>query len=876
MKSVKNAEALQVYYTSCRRGLSGYAGFQTRAESAGILPDERREIESKAMYQPPRDLPREPDAETIAACFPKAFRTVNLTSGRIALIRAVYGGQDYSGRWGNYFAHTLVLEDLIDGSWPIDVYAWTGWVSGLADDESEPTALPAIRVDEICAGTDFSFDELGTFLREEQGRTETLAKMLNAVFRRKADSRSLVIRERLELAGLYWVACIQKAFPAQSQRQLTCSTFQFDPRSSLAVNVTVGETDFLFDDGERKYQFYVFDFVTDEHSDVPDAGYEYARVIAKWMASEPRRVEAFHVFASLFEQLEIGPDLLNVVRLYQLEAGEDIALAPSDLQLILGIVRAHARPAALSRLLSAVGGLTRALDPKGPPEEWAAVVRFLTDGAVSTGEAEHRLRACRCWVEAFDNFVVERQRGEDAVLALRSEIERAFVCDPSILAEEFLSDLHIDWVLKHSTPLQARGLGIVMNEIDRSCRQAGRDPSYKSTQAQGLIEAVLDRKPGQPPELQWAFAPYRSDLDGLAATTEFIATLIAAQMHDRSLGPEEWHLACRAVGRSLGSVLATAEPSVRFRLLNILKANDRNTFILVGEWEASIERAADKLEAHWSYEQNVLSDDSKFAKDMASRMAVALIKMLPPDTARKQARSWVESGRCRQLPDDLARSILSMASRDVRFSPEDRTSERLAAQIVAEMAGRRFTLDSNRLQLREAASRALSEPDGTSGLRSVLTSADVDSYGEFVRAVIPGLLSRATTPGAHRRVFLALVVDAHLDAFAESYCRLLGQRPRDRFDDVDLAALVFWLRFAEADSAWPLLGRFREQALDAIATHIASMSGRRRTTIERAVEKQLDPKGPAARRELDSFLGRMSARQSSWLGRLLGRGKTGP
>ena len=869
---VKDAKALQLYYTSCRRGLSGYAGFQTRAESQGLLLDERREIEAKALYQPPRDLPREPDAEAIAGHFPKAFRTVKLSSGRTAVIRAVYTGQDYSDRWGNYFAHALVLDGELEGRWPIDAYTWPGWVEGLADgvDESEPKPLPPVPLGDVAIGTDFSFDELETFLGEGEERAEMLSKMLRAVFRRASDSRSVVIRERLELDGVYWVACIQKAFPPAYQRELTCSTFQFDPRSSLAVNVTTGETDFLFDEGERKYQFYVFDFVTGEHSDVPEEGAEYARALSAWMASDPRRVEGFHGFAALFDHNEFGPDLLHILRLYRLEAGDDVALTTPELHSALEFVNAHARPSAFARVLEAVGEVTRYLDPAVPPEDWALVVRFLAERAASTGEAEHRRRACLAWIDAFDFFVVEQQRDEDVVLSLRGDVEKKFGRDARDIAQEFLSDTHLDWMWEHAARLPSRGLGLVMTEIDRSCRQLGREPTHESQEVRSLIEAVLYREPGQPPDLQWAFAPFRSQVGGLASIANHVVEVLAEQVREGSMPREVWQEACRVVGRSLSGVLTAAGDGLRFKLLNCLKTDDRFAGVLLGEWEVSIDRATDKIEAHSSYEHNVLSDDSKFAGDMRDLMAAALLKVLPLDSQRRQARLWVESDQCRRYSDDVAGTILALASQDVNLSPEDSASERLADQISQELDGRRLKLDLIRLELRAAACRALSAPDGANGLRAVLEEADAGSYGEFVGMVLPRLLSRAATPEGHGRVVLSMVTDAHLRAVAEAYGRFLTQRPTDRFDDVDLAALVFWLRLVETDSAWPLLCRLREPALDVIATRISYMRGKTRSKVDGYLEKSLALQGPQLRRAWEAFLERVDARRPSLIDRARG------
>jgi hypothetical protein len=784
------------------------------------------------------------------------------------LIRAVYVGQDYSDRWGNYFAHALVLDDIGEGRWPIDAFPWAGWVSKLVDDDnSDPVPLPEVDVDELTTRADFSFDELATFLNESDDRRDVLEMMLRAVFRRRVDSRSIVVREQIELNGLYWVACIQKAFPAFCQKDLSCSTFQFDPRSSFAVNATFGETDFLFDEGERKYQFYVFDFETGTHSPVPSDGAEYSRAVAAWMATDPERLRAFHEFASLFKELEIDGRLLHVLKLYQIELGLTAALGSAELRSILEFVREHARPAAFSRLLRSVEHLTKAIQTDGRPEDWAAVVRFLADGASVTGEDEHRLRACQTWLAAFDMLVIARHTPEEMVLGLRTELEKTLPNGARMMSDLFLRDAHVDWIIERASKLSQRTLAIVMNEIDRSFHQTNQTPTHSSQAARNLIEAVVAASP-QPPDLQWAFMPFRSRVEELVAVTEHIASVVAAQVQDGAWTAEQWQNAAVAIGGSLASVLATCDRSVRFTLINVLKTKDGYAPFLYGEWESAMQRASDKSAAHAEYETHVFNGNSKFVVEMPSRMALGLLRMLPADGQRIQARKWVESGRTRQLSEDVAAKILFVASMNVSLVPEDGSSDALAQLIVAECSARKLKITTTRLDLRDTARRCVNEPDGINGLRSILQSIDAESYREFVSVVLPRLLSRATTRGQHRRVVLAMALAESIDIFAERYCSLLFQRSLERVEPVDGAALAFWLKLEQADSAWPLLGSLRERALDAIAARLRAMPKKRRAKIESSLHELDDIKGDQGRKALEAFLERPT--QTSWLGRLFG------
>lgn len=863
---MKDEFAQQLYYTSCRIGLGGHSGFQTRAESQGLLPEERREIESKSLYQPPRDLPYEPDEETIATHFPKAFRTVNLSSGRTALIRSVYCGKDYSGRWGNYFAHALILPDF-EYYWPIDVCAWEGWVGSLSAeaDGEPPTPLPLVRCADLMTAKDFTFEELKTFLSEAEGRKEHFSRMLRAVFRRQTDSRSLLIRERLELDCLYWVACIQKAFPPGYQRELTCSTFQFDPRSALAVNATVGETDFLFDEAERKYQFYLFDFVVNGHSTVPEDGAEYADTIATWMAAEPSHTEGLHAFAGLFKHREISPRLHQILQLYRLvELGEKLTVPASELHSIFNFVQAYAQPQALKQVLDVVSNnVDLVLGASAEPEDWAMVISFLAAGAASTGDSKLLQRAACVWVDTFDTFVVGQQRGEGAVMAARSELARAIGPDARTLAEAFLSTEHLNWLLQNSANLPTHILALVASEIETCSRILGNRAYGWSPKVLDLIKAVLDRKPGQ--DLQWALAPFGPQISGLTVVVRSLGEML-------ELLPSSRQAATLALGRSLASVLRSNGEALRFELIAQLKGEPLLEDVLFEEAAASLEAAVDKVRAHSTYESRALSDDSKFASSMKDRLAMALFHMLPENIARKQGRSYVESGRVQQyMTAELARTILTLASQDMNFDPNDRDAELLATKISAELNRRGLRLDPDRLALRELVRRMLSGLEEASKCQERLKTCDVAGYTEVLRIVVPGFQLLAANLHEHKNAILCVANETHVGLFKETYCRMLAARPRKSFDSFDITVLVVWLCVGKNEPTF--LSRLREPVLNVMAERIASMTAKSREQIADEVERRGELKSPSVKNSWKVLFEQINKPKPSWISRLLGFGK---
>lgn len=871
---MSDAGALQFYYTSCRKGLSGYAGFQTRAESKGLQDDERKELEGKSLYQPPRDLPHEPDIDIIAQQFPKAFRVVRLSSGRVAIIRAVYTGQDYSGRWGNYFAHGLVLDKAFDNQWPIDTYSWPGWVERLSESEDklDPEPLSIIPLSKLSGGSDFSFQELKIFLGESKSRPGVFARMLDAVLRRASDERRIVIREQSELDAVYWIACIQKAFPAKCQGELSSSTFHFDPRSSLAVNATIGETDFLFDEGERHYQFYVFDFVSDQHSEIRGEPSEYAQTISQWMVSDPKRMEDLHKFATLFNYIKVGPKLINILWLYKLESGDGVRLTKQQLHAILKFVTAYARENAFERVLNSVGDVTRHLDAAAPPDAWNLIIRFLMDVAASTGEAVHCKYVCKAWVGAFDHFVVKEKRAESIVAEIREDIEKKIKHISDTMTECFLADNHMDWLLASLSGMSDKNIRIIMAEVMRSTRKLRGEPTYQSFEIFSLIEAFLCSNPKRLEELQWAFEPYRCDLDGLTAIVHHIVKVLEQDVLKAISAGDTRDFAYRSVGRSLASVLRPQDRNLRFDLINRLKKDGQMTRLLVGEWECAIDLAIDKISAHEKYEKAVLEDASSFAAHVRDEMAAKLLKMLPLCGQQLQALKWIHSKRYVSLPDDTTLSVLELASKTLSFSPEDHQSKILANLISGEISARNLTLPTDRLELRLAAQRVLSGPNGLDGLSDTLKNTDASSYKEFMEEVFPKFFRGEVTPEAYGRVLFTLAVDTHKRLFKEFYVRFLKEkRKKKRFNKKDFAETAFWLRLRQSDDTSPRLWRLRKTVLGTMAARFGYMDKKTRSKVDTLLKGSEAFREPNFRQSLQKFLNNADELYASSPSRVLGR-----
>jgi hypothetical protein len=242
----------QQYYTSSPKRLDGQAGFGVVGQTPGLSPDDALAIAPFNLYRKPLAL-----ADDDIAGAPPTFSYYSLPSGRFAVTNAAYVGKDYTGRWGNFFAHTLVGDpaELAPLAFaPIVLYGkglWcTGEMAGGSPELSPLDVLPTIGPVKPSSAS--------AFLTAEPGRERVLAAMLQAVIDRPTSGKRLVIADQPKnIAG--WLFSISVVFPPGVRAGITFTTLASDPMRSFVdvIGVYPGETASL--SGPARFQFEVFD-----------------------------------------------------------------------------------------------------------------------------------------------------------------------------------------------------------------------------------------------------------------------------------------------------------------------------------------------------------------------------------------------------------------------------------------------------------------------------------------------------------------------------------------------------------------------------------------------------------------------------------------
>ncbi|WP_162795180.1 hypothetical protein [Nonomuraea lactucae] len=223
----------QLHYTSVEAGPTGRAGFQYVAESPGVPAELGVQITSYLTYRPPPSLPTAPTPEQISA-MPVAM-AYGPVGDRSAVTRCVYLGQDYSGRFGNFLGHALVLdEDDLVGLRPIELWRAPLW----ADAPAAPgSTLPELA--EPAPGAALDPESIGQWLRSGgEPAYQRLSALLELARRilTQGHGRLVLVDPDCEQI-VRWIAAISYSLPWEVARRLSFVTYSGDPAATAQIIV---------------------------------------------------------------------------------------------------------------------------------------------------------------------------------------------------------------------------------------------------------------------------------------------------------------------------------------------------------------------------------------------------------------------------------------------------------------------------------------------------------------------------------------------------------------------------------------------------------------------------------------------------------------
>jgi hypothetical protein len=261
----------QTYYTSCRVGLRGGQGFQINAATPGLPADTLNSVERLGGYAPPLSSPSQPTPEEIES-FPVSLVFSRLPNGDATIGQSKYLGKDATGRYGNFFAHFVVIpSEEIDDVPHVPVTLWRSrmWVTA----ESPTTELPLLRELEQGDAMDSAEIALSSSNDEDLRR---FGQILSAVEQVLGGGLRLIIADQDERVAR-WIAMVTQVLPLRLAWQVSFTTYSKSPAyANVMIAGTTADSDFGFSDFEINYQYAVFDFLGNRFSSIQNTHFASA------------------------------------------------------------------------------------------------------------------------------------------------------------------------------------------------------------------------------------------------------------------------------------------------------------------------------------------------------------------------------------------------------------------------------------------------------------------------------------------------------------------------------------------------------------------------------------------------------------------------
>ena len=251
----------QLYYTSVLNGPSGLSGFQFCARSDGIDDDVLRSVERLTVYEKPRDISS--DADISAFPVNLIYHPALSPSGLKLLAQVKFTGEDFSQRPGNYFAHSLLIDDLVadlDGFLPAEMWEAPVWRS-----EPGPTAQLPVLGPLAARGV-----QTRRRLHEDLARTEEfshrLARLADAADGAVSGGRQILLVGASSQAVWQWIMAASYLLGPEIAPRMSFCTYAHDPARAQAHIVGVVSSRDL--DVRLRTSFALFDLRASD----PEAG----------------------------------------------------------------------------------------------------------------------------------------------------------------------------------------------------------------------------------------------------------------------------------------------------------------------------------------------------------------------------------------------------------------------------------------------------------------------------------------------------------------------------------------------------------------------------------------------------------------------------
>ncbi|MBW9159304.1 GAP1-N2 domain-containing protein [Clostridium tagluense] len=402
----------QLYYTSCRKGISSGMGFQTYSLSEGITEAERKEIESYCMYIPPSNLPSQPTKDEIDIFFPTAFSYFILENGKQAVCQAKYTGKDYSGRFGNYFCHVLLFEKGEMTFHPIQIYGSEVFKKQLTQGEENAQQIESLQVlQQLPLGRFITLESVSEFLKgaSTTKRSKSFKNMMNAVIEYHKEHKKIIFCDTNE-NNVYWIAAVQMCLPLKLSKLLTFTTYSNDcENTNYTICGTSGEgTKINFKDCSNIYKYNAFDFINGYSSDF-NHDFKFSKLAQVGLSISKDSLLPFIDFIDKFDYDVLDDEIDNCLYLYNM-IKKGIAKMDTD-SIIKGIdfVNNYASIETFKQLFIQIEPMLKKISGEVDLHSAEVISKFLFNIALKTKNEIYIKNAFEFFFNALYFMVVDRE-----------------------------------------------------------------------------------------------------------------------------------------------------------------------------------------------------------------------------------------------------------------------------------------------------------------------------------------------------------------------------------------------------------------------------------------------------------------------------------
>ncbi|AKA68369.1 hypothetical protein [Clostridium scatologenes] len=401
----------QLLYTSCKKGLSSGAGFQTYSMSKGITEEERKEIETYCVYIPPDNLPTQPTEEEIEKLFPLSFSYFILKSGKYCISQGKYIGRDYSGRYGNYICHVLIFDNPCD-FYPIELYKSISFRGSLTLEEQNASCIEYLpELDHIHLGNVIYFDSISKFFKENGivKKSKNFREMMQSIIDFNKSGKKIMFCDSMYTVP-YLIGAIEMSLPKKLSMQFTFTTYAYNPEDTnylICAAYGIGSKS-NFNIGQNIYKYNIFNFLEDRNKNVKFNS-NFSKLAEIGFTVSKEIFLPFIDFLTQFEYKKLDEDIDDCLCLYNMVKK---GLSKSDVESVKKAVNFainYKSIEAYKQLFCELQPNLEKISTEVDVELTEIITKFLFKMSKETGFIEHRKIAYEFFFNSIHYLIVDAE-----------------------------------------------------------------------------------------------------------------------------------------------------------------------------------------------------------------------------------------------------------------------------------------------------------------------------------------------------------------------------------------------------------------------------------------------------------------------------------